>query len=290
MKNSQPGHRGSFRSTATMLCLALAQFASVAHAQASLTGVVRDSAGRAISGAEVSIEALSRIAHTDDLGRYAIADVAPGMRLVRVRRLGFVAFSRMMQVLPGDNMIGDFVLAPVAVELDTVTTRDQMTALRGLVAGYLERKRTNYRGYFRDSTTLGRSNDLSGMFIDMPSVSYYTPIGGGIDLIMTSSIKGLSSINQPLATRCHASIWVDRVQVRESRPVVGSGFGRPLQDEGTILATLRPQDIAAIEVYLSSDATPPQFGGGSIAKPAEPGRPEHPLCGTVVIWTKRGWP
>jgi hypothetical protein len=52
-----------------------------------------------------------------------------------------------------------------------------------------------------------------------------------------------------------------------------------------VLGALHPQDIAAIEVYPTSDDTPIEFGGHVIFKNGS-----EPPCGAVVIWTKRGWP
>jgi hypothetical protein len=65
--------------------------------------------------------------------------------------------------------------------------------------------------------------------------------------------------------RCAATIWLDRVKV-------AAGSASPL-------STMRPEDIAAMEVYPTLADTPFEFGGAPKAG-----------CGTVVVWTKRAWP
>ena len=56
-------------------------------AQGTVTGFVRDSGGRPLSGAEVGIEALGRRALTDEGGRYLLNNVAVGTHMLRARFL-----------------------------------------------------------------------------------------------------------------------------------------------------------------------------------------------------------
>ena len=90
-------------------CLVIALFAllpSAAHAQASITGVVKDSSGAVLPG--VTVEASSpaliervRSAVTDESGRYRIVDLRPGTYTVNFTLTGFQSVRREGVELPG---------------------------------------------------------------------------------------------------------------------------------------------------------------------------------------------
>ena len=90
-------------------CIAIALVAllpSLAQAQASITGVVKDSSGAVLRG--VTVEASSdaliekvRSAVTDVSGRYRIVDLRPGTYTVNFSLTGFQAVRRQGVELPG---------------------------------------------------------------------------------------------------------------------------------------------------------------------------------------------
>ena len=90
-------------------CIVIALFAllpSAAHAQASITGVVKDSSGAVLPG--VTVEASSpaliekvRSAVTDESGRYRIVDLRPGTYTVNFALTGFQSVRREGVELPG---------------------------------------------------------------------------------------------------------------------------------------------------------------------------------------------
>jgi len=88
------------------LLLALLSLPSVAWAQASITGVVKDSSGAVLPGVtvETSSPALIekvRTAVTDDSGRYRIVDLRPGTYAVNFTLTGFQSVRREGIELPG---------------------------------------------------------------------------------------------------------------------------------------------------------------------------------------------
>jgi hypothetical protein len=90
-------------------CVAIVLFAllpSAAHAQASITGTVKDSSGAVLPG--VTVEAASpaliekvRTAVTDESGRYRIVDLRPGTYSVSFTLTGFQSLRREGVELPG---------------------------------------------------------------------------------------------------------------------------------------------------------------------------------------------
>src|SRR5204862_821220 len=89
-----------------VLLAALAALSSPAFAQATLTGVVKDSSGLVLPG--VTVEASSpvliektRSAVTDGNGRYQIIDLRPGQYTVTFTLAGFSTVKREMVPLTG---------------------------------------------------------------------------------------------------------------------------------------------------------------------------------------------
>src|SRR5687767_5193348 len=84
------------------VCVVVAMFVllpSAAHAQASITGIVKDSSGALLPG--VTVEAASpaliekvRSAVTDETGRYRIVDLRPGTYTVNFSLTGFQTVRR----------------------------------------------------------------------------------------------------------------------------------------------------------------------------------------------------
>ena len=91
-----------------VLLVALAAVSSPAFAQATLTGVVRDSSGAVLPG--VTVEASSpaliekvRTAVTDGTGRYQIIDLRPGDYTVTFTLTGFASVRR--EAHPADRFV-----------------------------------------------------------------------------------------------------------------------------------------------------------------------------------------
>jgi hypothetical protein len=79
---------------------------STLHAQASITGVVKDTSGAVLPG--VTVEASSpaliekvRAAVTDQAGRYRVVDLRPGTYMVSFSLTGFQSLRREGIELPG---------------------------------------------------------------------------------------------------------------------------------------------------------------------------------------------
>ena len=75
-------------------------------ASGSISGTVKDSAGAAIDGAEVTLvhmQSVLRTSVTNADGKFTIDNVAPGSYAVIVKRSDFGRFSVAVQVNPGDK-------------------------------------------------------------------------------------------------------------------------------------------------------------------------------------------
>lgn len=233
--------------------LALAPLHS-AQAQGSLVGFVRDSTGVPLANSQISIDAVNRVATADAMGRYAFNDLPIGLRLIRVRRVGYSPTSRMVKVVEGESR-QDFVLDRLVV-LDTVRASEMIVRTR-LVTEINDRRRMGF-GHFKDSTTLTSHGGLASVFEDIPSVMVKSR--GPQAFLIYLPGTGLNG-------RCLANLWIDGKKIQLA--------GQP--DHGE-LTYLHPDEIGVIEVYVRMSETPVQY----ITR-----GPDLSACGSVVIWTKR---
>src|ERR1051325_9474335 len=100
--------------------------ATLAHAQATLTGVARDTSGAVLPG--VTVEASSpvliqkvRTAVTDGTGQYRITDLQPGTYTVVYTLPGFVGVRREALEISGSGVIAVNVEMRVGAVQETVT-------------------------------------------------------------------------------------------------------------------------------------------------------------------------
>src|SRR5882672_8091024 len=91
----------------TLLLTAVMPLAAVAQSTSgSISGAVKDAAGAAIDGAEVSLvhaQSVVRTTLTSSGGKFTIDNVAPGSYALIVRQTGFGRFSAAVQLKPGDQ-------------------------------------------------------------------------------------------------------------------------------------------------------------------------------------------
>ena len=109
-----------------VLCAAMMLVSSVAHAQGSIAGVVKDTSGAVLPG--VTVEAASpaliekvRTATTDASGQYAIENLRPGMYTVTFTLPGFSTVKR-----DGIELQGSFA-ASVNADLRVGTLEETIT-------------------------------------------------------------------------------------------------------------------------------------------------------------------
>src|SRR3954471_20060607 len=98
---------------------------AVASAQtpATIAGVVRDSAGRAISDVEVILRNANRGTRTGNRGEFTLGDVTPGNYRVWFRRLGFTSVEYNWAARSGERTEVNVALREIAKPLDPVVVR-----------------------------------------------------------------------------------------------------------------------------------------------------------------------
>jgi iron complex outermembrane receptor protein len=91
--------------------------AVLAAQSGTVRGLVTDSTGAAVVGANVSVDGTTLRATTGISGRYTVRGVPAGSRVLRIRAIGFTPDERQVEVPPGDVVELDVVLTRSAVEL-----------------------------------------------------------------------------------------------------------------------------------------------------------------------------
>lgn len=185
---------------------------------------------------------------TDANGRFRFLRVPAGTRQLYLQAIGIEPTTRVVDVAVRDTVHLTVSVGRTTL-LDSVVIKAQ-TARTRQMEQFSDRRRTAI-GYFRDSTELARFNTWSGVLNEMPRVQIQCA-GCAVPRITLD--------------RCTPEIWIDRQRVE---PI---DFG-----------ALRPQDVAAIEIY------PPNKVPGELQVKgvSTPGRRGSSPCAIWVL-TKRG--
>jgi len=214
----------------------------------TLRGVVADSTGAAIVGADVGIVSLHKLTRTDDHGRFSFEKIPVGAVEVSVRRLGYEPQKLQATVSNTLELSFHVTLVPQAAVLDAL----DVSAKRRHVAieGFHQRRVVGIGTYVtREEIEARNANVPSDMLRTM----------SGVQIVRTRSGFGLRFASASSGRRdCPPTLWID-------------GQRAP----GIEIDELPINDIEGIELYRGTATTPPQFTYGSGAQ-----------CGTVVVWTR----
>jgi TonB-linked SusC/RagA family outer membrane protein len=241
---------------------ALLAFATPAAAQQPgiVRGTVTDSAGRTpIQGVQIVITGSPRGSITNAAGQYVIRDVPAGPLTVTAQRIGFARAQRQLVVAPGETVVADFAISPVAAILSEVVSVGYGTSSRHDVSSAIASV---------DSTAIvgqpvaGIDNALQGKVAGVQVMQNSGEPGAGVS-IRVRGPASLNAGNQPLYV-------VDGVPILSSTSSQSSPSGQRM----TAVTGLNPDEIASIDVLKDAAAAAIYGSRGS--------------NGVVMITTKRG--
>lgn len=220
-----------------------------ATSHGTVAGVVRDSSGGGIGGAEISIAGTGLRAHTNAQGEFRLTNVPAGTVTVVVRRLGFTPTVASTVIGINEAAVMTVIVAPLAQSLATVIVRgDRRFEDHGRLAGFYQRRARSSGGHYITREQIDQRNpaQLTDLFRSVPGARIYS--------------STFTNVVRFRGMRCAPLVWLDGF------PATAAEFD---------LDALDPYIIEAIEVYLGVATVPPEFrwvrGGGS--------------CGAIVIWT-----
>jgi len=261
-------HRMCLLATAAALLLA----APPAPAQSLVRGILLDAvSGGPLPEGVVVISAnrgrWQRALRTDSVGCFEFPDVSPGPYRLRATRLGYREAVGNL-VLTADSVVDvevrmaveTVVLAPVTVT--SRSTRDVSPVLRGF---YDRLEHGTGRFITREEIEARHPVRISDMLRNLPNLRSSPPRMG-------SSGSGLSQGSN--SDRCTVVFFVDGMQINQpSTP----GVRATPRNDMAIDDYVQPDEVEGIEVYRGEADTPAEFSTRWVQ------------CGTVVIWTRRGF-
>ena len=229
--------------------LPVAGVAQEAQPRGTVTGMVRDSTGAGIAGAEVSVSGTNLRAHTNAEGGFRLTNVPAGSVTLAVRRLGYAPTAINVLLSSIETSVVAVVVTPLAQALATVVVRgDRRFEDHGRLAGFYQRRSRSSGGHFitRDQIDQRNPSQLTDLFRNVPGARVHTSR-------FTNAIRFRGM-------RCAPLVWLDGF------PATAGEFD---------IDALDPYIVEGIEIYLGVATVPPEFrwvrGGGS--------------CGAIVIWT-----
>jgi hypothetical protein len=219
-----------------------------------VVGQVTDGGSESIADVDVTIVGQDGVrAITNQQGRFALANLEPGVVQVRFTRIGYAPRTATLVVHPGRTTELLTAMSPQAIELDPieVTVRSQFLER----SGYYQRARQGLGQYF-DRRAIERLNPLEVSDV----VQRMTRVR-----VMDTQIPGRGvvavapGLNTPASGPCVLQVFVDGVQ--SSDPDINQ---------------IPPEWLEAMEVYVGA-SVPIQYSGVSGLSP----------CGAVLLWTRR---
>lgn len=243
-----------------------------AQAQTLVRGILLDAAsGGPIPDGMVVISAnrgrWQRAIQADSVGCFEFADVSPGPYRIRATRVGYRDAVGDL-ALSADSVVDlEIRLAVATVVLEPVTvtsrsTRDVSPVLRG----FYDRMQ-NGAGRFisREEIEARQPVRITDMLRNIPNLR---PSAQRMGSSGTSFSQGSNS------DRCSVVFFVDGMRVNE--PNVG-GMRSSARHDPPIDDYVNPEEVEGIEIYRGESDTPAEFSTRWVQ------------CGTVVIWTRRGF-
>jgi hypothetical protein len=234
----------------------------------SLAGVVTDSAGRVLDGADVELVGARRKVITGADGAFRFADLPATRYWLMVRRIGYYPVQISLTLRGGEARQANVTLAAHPYELPDVVVRAQDQRYQARMRDFLWRSRAAFGGRFltRDDIARDRSPEL-GML-----VVRYLPF------------KSLWVMNEPggwgsnFFERDEDRFGPTRLSVRrryrpDCPPAVAVNGG-PLS-VGWAVNDFEPDEIEALEIYREGSDLPIEY--------SQSGRS---ACGVVVVWLK----
>lgn len=227
---------------------------------AVLTGLVADSAGGPVPGAEVTLPALGLARIADGRGAFRVSDIPAGVHQVIVRKVGYGPLDATLGFADGATLERRIILTRM-----TTLGEVRVTAtLRDRQMEDFEANRRTGLGHFLTRAEIAPQEvrKISDVMQSMPGVKVVH--GPGNRAFIATSRRCLQYTSEQDCAACIASVYLDGVLMSQFEPVD--------------INTFSLRDIEAIEYYADWWQAPPRYNGFQNA------------CGVVVIHTRRGAP
>jgi hypothetical protein len=220
-----------------------------------------------VAGAEIRLDAGPTVAVATDSGTFVLHDVPPGSHAVEVSAQGYLTWRGSVELAADVTTRLEIALQPDPVVLPEIDV-EARARLDPRLVGFWERRERGSGYYFtRGEIERERPARIADLFRKVPGarVARTSAMGEGHVVSFGRAPGGASNI-------CPAVVYLD-------------GRIYPLNETG--MDEIRPEEIEAIEAYPGAARLPPQFNQ-SRSSPSRPGQLQgNPVCGVIVLWTRR---
>ena len=221
--------------------------ASAAQQQAAIIGgILLDRTTRSpIEGARVNVLGTTLRTNSDSSGRFDLAGVPAGVRVIQARAVGYAVGSWMVELGDGQRLDQVFELDGRTLTVDSITVSGGEDQSWRSEAGF-ERRRRGVQGYFitREDIRQRRAETISDLIRVVPGV-------------ITSCRGRNCSVLMPQATRpCAPEYFLDGYPA-----TFATGPAFPMNQ------------IRGVEIYRSRFDVPAEFQRPNLS------------CGVIAIWT-----
>ena len=235
----------------------------------TLAGVVRDTAGRVLSGAEVRA-GVDQFTITGADGQFVLQGVAPDTIQLLVRRIGYLPANVVLEAKAGLRVELAVTLMPAVTELGTITVEGRKMDTRLWQSGFYQRAKLGWGTFFSPDELDHYGATLSSLVREVPSVRVVHGLYGSAVAYGPGNVGG----------SCPLMVFLDGVYIRWAGDV---GLDQ----------LVNRQDVLAVEVYARATEVPSRLSGyggvsGSGGLPSPGGGVNvGPVdCGAIAIWTK----
>ncbi|WP_169307609.1 carboxypeptidase-like regulatory domain-containing protein [Gemmatimonas aurantiaca] len=213
-----------------------------------LRGIVRDTAGRPLLGARVSMPGNGAEGAATGGGQFQLDSLPGGTWMLEARAVGFQPRRVAVDVMDNGLAMTEISLEAVAPTVDTV--RVQADKWSAQMAGFESRRKMGF-GHFFDESFLEQRNarTIADVLRQAPGVS----INPGQNSRDQVTMRGTSGTG-----KCIPALFLDGVNT--------------MSTDGVIDNVVNQSDVRAIEVYTGTGSIPIEFQTRN-------------GCGSVVIWT-----
>lgn len=228
----------------------IAAQAPTVAALGTVRGQVREMLGSSVANAEVQWIPGGAVVRTNAEGRYVLSAVPAGRATLRVRRVGFVASQREIDVLAGTPVIVDWQVERAAQQLSSLQVTARRDASDSRLEGFRTRLEARHGGHFitRERIEQSGNRNMLDAFRGIPGVRFGSAGRGGRTVRFRSN-------------SCAPLVFVD---------------GFPASATEFDFESIDLNMVEGIEMYLSSSSVPPDLLG--------PRGLEQ--CGVVAIWSR----
>lgn len=248
-----PARTGPLGIAQVNLRLAEVDSGQSAPAPGTILGTVTDSLGRPQTDAHVSLDGSKVEARTDGEGRFRLTGVMAGTQMIEVKRVGLDMARRAVDVGPGETSVVSLTLARAQL-LDAMIVTAERSKRNAAVTDAVRRHRNGTGVLLLEEQLRGR-------------------------ITMQALIEGLPGVRTEMGKMGTDNQWMAYMRFGAGECIARLFIDGSEQDYD-FLQAMRPEEVAALEVFVRAAVAPLFTSGHSIF-----GRQDN--CGSIVLWTKR---